>query len=182
MLGTARRDMTTKAFARWPKRRSRNICRPTATVGLKLGFPEAPPLHALDASRPESFGVLSKALGNGGTQNLAIFLSTAPSLFQPAIAGLQSTGLTGEEARIGLEKPLGHDLASFRRSTTPCSPPSRRSGRSASTIISARRPCRTCWRFALATGCSSRCGTRAASTMSRSPCPRRWGWRAAAIL
>jgi len=30
------------------------------------------------------------------------------------IAGLQSTGLTGEKARIALEKPLGHDLASSR--------------------------------------------------------------------
>src|SRR4029453_1884210 len=38
---------------------------------------------------------------------------TGPSLFQPAIAGLQSAGLTGAKARIGLEKPLGHDLASF---------------------------------------------------------------------
>ena len=68
----------------------------------------------LDASQPESFGVLSKALGNGGTRNIAIFLSTAPSLFSPTIAGLQYTGLTGERARIGLEKPLGHDLASSR--------------------------------------------------------------------
>jgi glucose-6-phosphate 1-dehydrogenase len=68
----------------------------------------------LDASEPERFGVLSKALGNGGTQNVAIYLSTAPSLFQPTIAGLRYTGLTGERARIGLEKPLGHDLASSR--------------------------------------------------------------------
>lgn len=49
----------------------------------------------LDASQPESFGVLSKALGNGGTRNIAIFLSTAPSLFSPTIAGLQYAGLTG---------------------------------------------------------------------------------------
>jgi glucose-6-phosphate 1-dehydrogenase len=68
----------------------------------------------LDASQPESFGVLLKALGNGGTRNIAIFLSTAPSLFSPTIAGLQYTGLTGKRARIGLEKPLGHDLASSR--------------------------------------------------------------------
>jgi glucose-6-phosphate 1-dehydrogenase len=68
----------------------------------------------LDASEPEGYCGLSKALGNGKTQNVAIFLSTAPSLFQPTIAGLRSAGLTGEKARIGLEKPLGHDLASSR--------------------------------------------------------------------
>ena len=68
----------------------------------------------LDASDPRGFGVLSKAIGNGQTRNVAIFLSTAPSLFASTIAGLQHTGLTGERARIGLEKPLGHDLLSSR--------------------------------------------------------------------
>ena len=45
---------------------------------------------------------------------LAIFLSTAPSLFEPTIKGLQSAGLTGEHVRMCLEKPLGIDLASSR--------------------------------------------------------------------
>jgi len=70
---------------------------------------------ALDVSDPQSFGALSKSLGNGGTQTLALLLSIGPSLFQPAIAGLLASGLTGEQARIALEKPLGHDRASFRR-------------------------------------------------------------------
>jgi glucose-6-phosphate 1-dehydrogenase len=68
----------------------------------------------LDVSDREGFKRLSSTLGNGQTQNVAIFLSTAPSLFQPTIAGLQSIGLTGKKARIGLEKPIGHDLASSR--------------------------------------------------------------------
>jgi glucose-6-phosphate 1-dehydrogenase len=68
----------------------------------------------VDASGPQTFGGLSKSLVNGGSQSLAILLSTAPSLFQSTVAGLQSAGLTGENVRIGLEKPLGHDLASFR--------------------------------------------------------------------
>jgi glucose-6-phosphate 1-dehydrogenase len=45
---------------------------------------------------------------------LAIFLSTAPSLFEPTIAGLTAGGLAGETVRIGLEKPLGISLASSR--------------------------------------------------------------------
>jgi glucose-6-phosphate 1-dehydrogenase len=65
----------------------------------------------LDASKNDGFADLSEKLGNisGG---LAIFLSTAPSLFKATIAGLDSVGLTGETVRIGLEKPLGNDLAS----------------------------------------------------------------------
>lgn len=65
----------------------------------------------LDASRVEGFADLAAKLGDisGG---LAIFLSTAPFLFEPTIRGLQQAGLTGPQVRIGLEKPLGNDLAS----------------------------------------------------------------------
>jgi glucose-6-phosphate 1-dehydrogenase len=69
---------------------------------------------AVDASRPESLGSLSKTLRNGGTQTVAFLLSTAPSLFQSTIAGLQRAGLTTERTRVALEKPLGHNLTSFR--------------------------------------------------------------------
>ncbi len=65
----------------------------------------------LDASTLEGFDALAAKIGDvsGG---LAIFLSTAPWLFGPTIKGLQSAGLAGENVRIGLEKPLGKDLAS----------------------------------------------------------------------
>ncbi len=65
----------------------------------------------LDASTLEGFDELAVKLGDisGG---LAIFLSTAPSLFGPTIKGLESAGLAGPNVRIGLEKPLGHDLPS----------------------------------------------------------------------
>ena len=67
--------------------------------------------QSLDASNTEGFGPLAAKLGDVST-GLAIFLSTAPSLFEPTIEGLKSGGLTGEHVRIGLEKPLGSDLAS----------------------------------------------------------------------
>ncbi|WP_226662016.1 glucose-6-phosphate dehydrogenase [Alteriqipengyuania lutimaris] len=65
----------------------------------------------LDASTIEGFDDLAAKLGDisGG---LSIFLSTAPFLFEPTIKGLQSAGLAGDNVRIGLEKPLGNDLAS----------------------------------------------------------------------
>ncbi|AGH51046.1 MULTISPECIES: glucose-6-phosphate dehydrogenase [Sphingomonas] len=68
----------------------------------------------LDASRPESFGRLADALGPRAGDGIAIFLSTAPQLFEPTIAGLAAAGLAGDNVRIGLEKPLGFDLASSR--------------------------------------------------------------------
>jgi glucose-6-phosphate 1-dehydrogenase len=68
----------------------------------------------LDASQPENFARLAGGVEGPGNGGLAIFLSTAPSLFGPTIAGLHAAGLAGERVRIGLEKPLGQDLASSR--------------------------------------------------------------------
>jgi glucose-6-phosphate 1-dehydrogenase len=65
----------------------------------------------LDASKPEGFAALAAKVGPV-EDGLSIFLSTAPSLFEPTIAGLAGAGLAGERVRIGLEKPLGTDLAS----------------------------------------------------------------------
>ena len=66
---------------------------------------------ALDASNPDGFDELAATIGDisGG---VSIFLSTAPSLFEATIKGLHYAGLSGENVRIGLEKPLGNDLAS----------------------------------------------------------------------
>ena len=77
------------------------------------GFLQRLGYRSMDMSKPEQFKSLAEKVGDvaGG---LAIYLSTAPSLFDDAIAGLDSVGLAGPTVRIGLEKPLGYDLASSR--------------------------------------------------------------------
>jgi len=70
--------------------------------------------QALDATTPEGYRELADSVRQGGSGDVAIFLSTAPSLFEATIKGLADCGLAGDGARIGLEKPLGHDLASSR--------------------------------------------------------------------
>jgi glucose-6-phosphate 1-dehydrogenase len=67
----------------------------------------------LDVSKADGFGALAEKAG-AVDDGVAIFLSTAPSLFEPTIAGLAAAGLAGEKARIGLEKPLGTDLETSR--------------------------------------------------------------------
>jgi glucose-6-phosphate 1-dehydrogenase len=67
----------------------------------------------LDASDSSQYGRLAEAVGaipNG----LSVFVSTAPALFGPTIAGLASAGLAEGNVRLALEKPLGADLASSR--------------------------------------------------------------------
>ena len=79
--------------------------------GMMDAFLQRLHYQALDASKAEGFADLSTKIGDisGG---LSIFLSTAPSLFEPTIKGLHGAGLAGDNVRIGLEKPLGNDLAS----------------------------------------------------------------------
>lgn len=67
----------------------------------------------LDASNPTAYGALAQAVGDTSS-GLSIFLSTAPSLFEPTITGLSASGLTCAGVRLALEKPLGTDLASSR--------------------------------------------------------------------
>ena len=67
--------------------------------------------QSLDATEPDGFAALADKMGDISS-GLSIFLSTAPSLFEPTIKGLQAAGLAGDNVRIGLEKPLGNDLAS----------------------------------------------------------------------
>ncbi len=69
--------------------------------------------QVLDANDAGHFKDLSDEIGTIGS-GMAIFLSTAPNLFEPTIAGLTMAGLTGEKVRIGLEKPLGSDLETSR--------------------------------------------------------------------
>ncbi|WP_157219862.1 glucose-6-phosphate dehydrogenase [Flavisphingomonas formosensis] len=68
----------------------------------------------LDLSDPAAFDALPRALGDRAAEPVAIFLSTAPSLFEPAIAGFARAGLAGGNVRLALEKPLGTDLSSSR--------------------------------------------------------------------
>jgi glucose-6-phosphate 1-dehydrogenase len=67
----------------------------------------------LDINQPAGFEALAKAIGDP-CHGVAIFLSTAPSLFKPTIDGLAAAGLACPTVRMALEKPLGTDLESSR--------------------------------------------------------------------
>jgi glucose-6-phosphate 1-dehydrogenase len=67
----------------------------------------------LDINKAADFDRLAGAIGDP-CKGVAIFLSTAPSLFKPTIDGLEAAGLACPTVRMALEKPLGTDLASSR--------------------------------------------------------------------
>ncbi len=113
IIGTARSehdDATYRAFAG----EALEKYLPEERKSAIPGFLDRLTYQPLDASQPESFAPLSQKAGDVD-KGLAIFLSTAPSLFEPTIAGLSASGLAGPKSRIGLEKPLGTDLESSRQ-------------------------------------------------------------------
>ena len=68
----------------------------------------------MDLSKPESYAALAARLAERETDNVVMYLSTAPSLFTTVCEQLAANGLNTSKTRIVLEKPLGHDLASNR--------------------------------------------------------------------
>ncbi|ANC00930.1 glucose-6-phosphate dehydrogenase [Pseudomonas putida] len=67
---------------------------------------------AMDASQGADFGRLARYLGEPGGLTRIFYLATAPNLFVPIANNLRLAGLADSEARIVLEKPIGHSLES----------------------------------------------------------------------
>lgn len=113
IIGTARSDLSDQEF-RQMAREALETFLPAERRGGTADFLNRLSYQALDASTLDGFDALAAKVAEAGPSKsgLAIFLSTAPSLFGPTIAGLQHAGLTGDHVRMCLEKPLGTDLAS----------------------------------------------------------------------
>jgi glucose-6-phosphate 1-dehydrogenase len=65
-----------------------------------------------DYNEPDTFTAIKKALG--GAQRPAHYLAIPPVLFETVINGLGAAGLAAQ-ARVIVEKPFGHDLASAQK-------------------------------------------------------------------
>ncbi|MEM1049086.1 MAG: glucose-6-phosphate dehydrogenase [Pseudomonadota bacterium] len=68
----------------------------------------------MDASKEEGWSRLAEALPIGSRRPRVYYLSVAPRFFGEIARGLRDAGLAGGDARIVVEKPLGHDLDSAR--------------------------------------------------------------------
>ncbi len=108
IVGTARSDLDDAGF----KDMARKALADHGAEGEVDGFLDRLSYQPLDVNDAGHFDLLSKLVGKN--DDLSIFLSTAPQLFEPTIKGLEGVGLTHDGVRIGLEKPLGSDLESSR--------------------------------------------------------------------
>jgi glucose-6-phosphate 1-dehydrogenase len=110
IVGTARSPMSDAEFRNFARAAVEKYM-PAERRGHMADFLNRLGYQANDVTTPEGFEQLAKRVG-GPERKPAIFLSTAPSLFETTIEGLRQVGLTAGNVRIGLEKPLGTDLAS----------------------------------------------------------------------
>ncbi len=70
----------------------------------------------LDVTQPAHFvDLAAKVKARTETDNVVIYLSTAPKFFAPACQALADVGLNHDKVRIVLEKPLGTDLPSCQQ-------------------------------------------------------------------
>jgi len=114
IIGSARSDHDDASFREFTKAAlDEFLPEDRKDEGALAGFLDRVTYQAADLSDPGSFAPLAEKVGDvaGG---LAIYLSTAPSLFEAAITGLEGAGLAGPTVRIALEKPLGYDLETSR--------------------------------------------------------------------
>jgi glucose-6-phosphate 1-dehydrogenase len=112
IVGTARQELDDAGFRQFARAALEKFM-PADRRGSMAEFLNRLSYQSLDANDIDHFAALAEKVGPVG-DGLSIFLSTAPHLFEPTIAGLTSAGLTGDKVRIGLEKPLGTDLESSR--------------------------------------------------------------------
>ncbi len=112
IVGTARQPLDDASFRNFAREALEKFM-PADRRGGMATFLNRLHYQPLDATDMAGYEALAAKVGTP-RQGLAIFLSTAPSLFEPTIAGLTQGGLTGENVRIGLEKPLGTSLESSR--------------------------------------------------------------------
>ena len=106
------------AFPKWSLARLRT--RVTDSIKRSGGIDDKRALYHLlsqlsyvsgDYKDPATFEALKKALGSA--RRPAHYLAIPPSLFETVIKGLAASNLA-DHARVIVEKPLGHDLASAR--------------------------------------------------------------------
>ncbi|MDB5459253.1 MAG: zwf, partial [Caulobacteraceae bacterium] len=69
---------------------------------------------ATDVTRPGDLVRLGERMAQMNIARPLFYLSVSPSLYSAICGGLLAAGLTGDAARVVMEKPIGKDLASSR--------------------------------------------------------------------
>ncbi|SUD73412.1 glucose-6-phosphate 1-dehydrogenase [Pseudomonas putida] len=113
IIALARRNISRNEYLKLAERHCRaQIARNDFDEDIWQRFAARLDYFPMDASQSADFGRLARYLGEPGGLTRIFYLATAPNLFVPIANHLRNAGLADPEARIVLEKPIGHSLAS----------------------------------------------------------------------
>ncbi len=113
ILALARKKLDRAAYLALAERHCRaQVARGDFTTEAWQAFAERLDYLPLDATQRSEFVRLAHHLGRSGNRVRVYYLATAPDLFEPIASHLESAGLADPQARIVLEKPIGHSLES----------------------------------------------------------------------
>ncbi|EIC14372.1 glucose-6-phosphate dehydrogenase [Kingella kingae] len=119
ILGVSRSQMDTTQFLAKVQTDSKIHIKKNYTDELWTSFVQRIQYLTVDVNTSAHFDELAKIVkARTETDNVVIYLSTAPKFFAPACENLARVGLNADNVRIVLEKPLGTDLASSQAINT----------------------------------------------------------------
>ncbi|MCQ4325050.1 glucose-6-phosphate dehydrogenase [Pseudomonas stutzeri] len=113
ILALARKKFDRDGYLALAERHCRaQVARSDFSPAAWQAFAERLDYFAMDATQRGEFVRLAHHIGQADGRVRVYYLATAPDLFEPIADHLESAGLAGAEARIVLEKPIGHSLDS----------------------------------------------------------------------
>ena len=113
IIGVSREDLTEDTYRELIRSRFKAVegaKRPSEEEFKK--FSEMLTFQRMDLSKPSDYAQLADLLKTRNAETVVMYVATAPSLFTQVVEQIAAAGLNGQQTRVVLEKPLGHDLAS----------------------------------------------------------------------
>ena len=114
IVGAARTAMDEDAFRRMVRDALDKRAPDTVASGAADRLLARTHYVPVDVTKPEDLKRLGERMAELKVQRPLYYLSVSPSLYSAICQGLLAAGLTGDGARVVMEKPIGKDLATSR--------------------------------------------------------------------
>src|SRR5574337_40265 len=116
ILGVARDERSDEAYRAYIAERFCDVERSKRPDADEFaGFARLLHYRRMDLAQASDYAGLKDWLDARGADTVVFFLAISPQLFPAVCEQLGAAGLNAAHARVVLEKPLGHDLASAQR-------------------------------------------------------------------
>ncbi|EGZ48909.1 glucose-6-phosphate dehydrogenase [Neisseria wadsworthii] len=116
ILGVSRSKLDTAGFLRQIESDAKVHIKKNFSEEMWNSFLKRIQYLTVDVTHRADFDKLAELVkARKNTENVIVYLSTAPTFFTQACANLAAVGLNGKNVRVVLEKPLGTDLKSSQK-------------------------------------------------------------------